>query len=76
MNAEHGLKERIGRILSLGGFEQTRATDELKEQIIELFREYNHASEEKKEDVYLRGEKRIVDAVNVSCTHVSAPSSN
>lgn len=60
MDAKHSLKERIGRILVLGGLDKARATDELKEQIVEMFRAYNYAPEEKKEEVYLRGEKKII----------------
>ncbi len=65
MNAEQRLREHIGQKLSLAGFDDRQATDELKNQILELFREYSSAPDEAKADVYLRGEKRIIKAINI-----------
>lgn len=75
VNAEKRLKEHIGRRLSLAGFDQTQATDDLKQQILELFREYSGAPEEHKAEVYSRGEKRIIEAINISRVYSSGHSS-
>lgn len=66
MNAERRLRRRIRRILSLAGFDQTQASYALRDVedlIMRLFQEYSHASERRKDEVYARGEQRILEAI-------------
>lgn len=76
MNAEGRLKKRIEHKLLQAGFDQAHTTDELKTQILELFRAYSNAPEEKKAAVYTRGQKRIMKAINVSRSSSSSHSSD
>lgn len=75
MNAEGRLKKRIEHKLLQAGFDQAHATDELKNQILELFRAYSNASDENKAAVYTRGQKRVMEAMNISRTSSSNHSS-
>ena len=66
MDAEKNLRKRIRRILSLAGLDQTLsgiAFKEVENRILSLFREYNEAPEELKEEAYAMGEERILEVL-------------
>lgn len=66
MDAEKNLRERIRRILSLAGFDQTLSGivfQEVENRILSLFREYKEAPEELKDEAYAIGEERILEVI-------------
>lgn len=61
------LKQRIRRALSksgLNGKQNARAMREVEGMTLQLFRDFSLAPKSKKSEVYSRGEKKILKAVN------------
>lgn len=68
MNAERKLRKRIRRVLSVAGHNPAKASRmvEAEDQVLDLFRQYSKAPEHRKDEVYARGERKIVNAVGAS----------